>query len=193
MHGERRRRDNVRTWLESILGLRVHLSLSRRAQFFSLLFLVGALALIPWTVLLALTLPPKYDAGHWRLLWTGFDIALIVVLLLAAWAAWYRRQVLEVIATVAGTLLVSDAWFDMVTSFGHRDEWTTMLTGFGGELPIGIFFFWLAHRIATTTMQQLYRDTDAALRPRKLRDFKIVQIERDALGAESEENLDPPI
>jgi len=53
---------------------------------------------------------------------------------------------------VAGTLLFCDAWFDMVTSFGHRDEWLTLLTGFGAELPLGVFFFWLYRRIAMTTM-----------------------------------------
>ena len=38
------------------------------------------MALIPWTILLGLTLPPKYDAGHWNLLWAGFDVGLLFVL-----------------------------------------------------------------------------------------------------------------
>src|SRR5580704_12187371 len=127
-----------RTWRVRLRATHLHLSLSRRARIVSLFFLIGALALIPWTFFLGLSLPPRYHADHWRLLWTGFDAALIGVLLLAAWAAWYRRQVLAAIAIVAGTLLLCDAWFDMVTSFGHRDEWLTMLTGFGVEVPLGI-------------------------------------------------------
>jgi len=50
------------------------------------------MALIPWTVLLGLTLPPKYDAGHWNVLWTGFDVGLLFVLGYAAWAAWFRGE-----------------------------------------------------------------------------------------------------
>lgn len=71
---------------------RLHLSLSRRARLLSTIFLVAAMALIPWRILLGLTLPPKYDAGHWNLLWTGFDVGLFFVLGYAAWAAWFRGE-----------------------------------------------------------------------------------------------------
>lgn len=186
VNGEGARPNGERNRRERLLGFRLHLSLSRRAQFVSLFFLVGVVVLVPWTVFLALTLPPKYHASHWRLLWTGFDAALIAVLLLAAWAAWYRRQILASIAMVAGTLLFCDAWFDMVTSFGHRDEWLTLLTGFGVEMPLGIFFFWLYRRIAMTTMSVLNHDPSEFPLRRKLRDFQIVEMERDVLGFESE-------
>jgi hypothetical protein len=186
VNGEGPQSSVARNRRERLLRFRLHLSLSRRAQFVSLFFLIGVVVLIPWTVFLSLTLPPKYDAGHWRLLWTGFDAALMAVLLLAAWAAWYRRQILAAIAMVAGTLLFCDAWFDMVTSFGHRDQWLTLLTGFGAEMPLGVFFFWVYRRIAMTTMSVLHHDSSELPRRRKLRDFQIVQLERDVLGFESE-------
>jgi hypothetical protein len=186
VNGEGPQSNVARNRRERLLRFRLHLSLSRRAQFVSLFFLIGVVVLIPWTVFLSLTLPPKYDAGHWRLLWTGFDAALMAVLLLAAWAAWYRRQILAAIAMVAGTLLFCDAWFDMVTSFGHRDQWLTLLTGFGAEMPLGVFFFWVYRRIAMTTMSVLHHDSSELPRRRKLRDFQIVQLERDVLGFESE-------
>jgi hypothetical protein len=122
------------------------------------------------------------------LLWTGFDAALIAVLLLAAWAAWYRRQVLAALAMVAGTLLFCDAWFDMVTSFGHRDQWLTMVTGFGVELPLGVFFFWLYRRMAMAAMSVLHQGT-VVDHPR-LRDYKIVQVELETLGLEPDEGSD---
>jgi uncharacterized membrane protein HdeD (DUF308 family) len=188
VHGDRRRLSGARSWSERLRGLHLHLSLSRRAQFVSLFFLIGALALIPWTFFLVFSLPPRYDADHWRLLWTGFDASLIGVLLLAAWAAWYRRQILEAIAVVAGTLLLCDAWFDMVTSFGHRDEWLTLLTGFGVEVPLGIFFFWLYRRIAMSTMTVLIQDTDTS-RPRRLRDFPIE--DKETFSFEAGDGHDP--
>ena len=178
----------MRNRREKLLGLRLHLSLSRRAQIVSLFFLVGVVVLVPWTVFLGLTLPPRYDADHWRLLWTGFDAALITVLLLAAWAAWYRRQILAAIAMVAGTLLFCDAWFDMVTSFGHRDQWLTMVTGFGVELPLGVFFFWLYRRMAMAAMSVLHQGT-VVDHPR-LRDYKIVRVELETLGLEPDEGSD---
>jgi hypothetical protein len=171
-------------------GAHLHLSLSRRAQLISLFFLSAATALVPWTIFLGLTLPPKYDAGHWGLLWTGFDVALIGVLLLAAWAARYRRQILAAIAIVAGTLLFCDAWFDMVTSIGHRDEWRTLLTGFGAELPLGVFFFWLYHRIVMNTLTVLHQETSEGPRPKRLRDFRIVQLERELFGLEADKSSD---
>jgi len=181
VHGDRPQFDGVPSRGEKFRALHLHLSLSRRAKFVSILFLVSVVVLIPWTVFLGLTLPLKYHASHWRLLWTGFDAALITVLLLAAWAAWYRRQILAALAVVAGTLLFSDAWFDMVTSFGHRNEWLTLLTGFGVELPLGAFFFWLYRRIALITMTTLHQDTGDGHDPKRLRDFTIVQSENESL------------
>ncbi len=185
------RNSGVRSRSKRFLALHLHLSLSRRAQVVSLFFLVGAGALVPWTVFLGLTLPPRYDADHWRFLWTGFDAGLIAVLLLAAWAAWYRRQILAAISMVAGTLLFCDAWFDMVTSFGHRDEWLTMLTGFGAELPLGIFFFWLYRRMALATMSVLSEDASTGPRPKRLRDYPIIEAEREVLGLDSDERRGP--
>lgn len=173
--------------------LRLHPTFSRRAQLASLFFLSGAVFLVPWTIFLGLTLPPKYDAHHWSVLWTGFDVALIAVLLLAAWAARYRRQILAAIIIVAGTLLICDAWFDMVTSFGSRDDWLTLLTGFGGELPLGIFFFWLSHRMIMNTLTALHRETSDSPRPRRLRDFTIVEWEKEVLGlTENDGSRDDP-
>jgi hypothetical protein len=137
-------------------------------------FLTMAAVLVPWTVLLGLSLPPKYDAGHWNLLWTGFDVGLIVVLSYAAWAAWFRRQVLAATAIVAGTLLLCDAWFDMVTSFGRPDEWVTLLTGLGVELPLAVFFLWLYRRIVLRTMAAFVELTGGGPPPRRLRDAQIL-------------------
>jgi hypothetical protein len=174
----------------------LHLSLSRRTQLLSTILLVAATALIVWTIFLGLTLPLKYDAGHWDLLWTGFDIGLFCVLGYAAWAAWFRRQVLATTAIVAGTLLLCDAWFDIITSIGHRDQWLTLLTGFGGELPLAVFFFWLYRRIALNTLAAFHQLLGDEPPPRRLRDIEILRLatqpgatEADVTLAQSEEHL----
>ncbi len=140
---------------------------------------------------MGLTLPPKYSARHWGVLWTGFDVALIAVMLLAAWAARYRRQILAVIIIVAATLLICDAWFDMVTSFGNRDDWLTLLTGFGGELPLGIYLYWLSHRMIMNTLTALHHETSDLAPPQRLRDFTIVERAIEPFARDHDANVDP--
>ena len=148
----------------------LHLSLPRGTQILSTAFLAMAAILVPWTVFLGISLPPKYNAGHWNILWTGFDVGLIVVLAYAAWATWFQRQVLATTAIVVGTLLLCDAWFDIMTSIGRPDEWVTLLTGFGLELPLAVFFLWLYRRIVLDSVAVLYRLAGDQPPPRRLRD-----------------------
>jgi hypothetical protein len=166
----------------------VHRSLSRRGRLFATAFLVMAAGLVPWTILLGFTLPPKYDAGHWDLLWVGFDAALIAVLALASWAAWFGRQILATAALVAGTLLLCDAWFDIITSIGHRDQWLTLLTGLGAEIPLALFFFWLYRRIVLNTLAVVHEELDDGPPPRRLREAELLTLQDRAEGRPSDES-----
>ena len=62
---------------------------------------IASVLMIPWVAALALTLPPRYLAGHWRATWVGFDLALAAALALTAWAALRRRQVVVLAASSA--------------------------------------------------------------------------------------------
>lgn len=44
------------------------------------LLTVSAIGLVPWTFLLAVTLPTNYHVHEWRATWVGFDILLIVAM-----------------------------------------------------------------------------------------------------------------
>ena len=159
----------ARTW--DRLG---NMPLSRRAELVATCFLLIAAGMVPWTVFLGLSLPPRYDAGHWDLLWTGFDAGLICVLSYAAWAAWFHRQVIAATAIVAGTLLLCDAWFDIITSLGHGDQWITLFTGFGGELPLAVFLFWLYRKIVLASFATFHARLGDGLAPQRLRDAQIL-------------------
>jgi hypothetical protein len=115
------------------------------------ILLVACLGLIPWIVLLALTLPPRYVANHWTLAWVGLDVAELCALAVTAWAAWRRRQVVIAAAIVAGTLLVVDAWFDIVTDSTTRDLIISIVTAALGELPIAALAFVGAFRLMRLT------------------------------------------
>ena len=151
-----------------------HMPLSRRAKLVATCFLLIAAGMVPWTVFLGVSLPPRYDAGHWDLLWTGFDVGLICVLSYAGWAAWFHRQVVAATAIVAGTLLVCDAWFDVITSLGHGDQWITLLTGLGGELPLAVFFFWLYRKIVLASFATFHARLGDGPAPQRLREAQIL-------------------
>jgi sterol desaturase/sphingolipid hydroxylase (fatty acid hydroxylase superfamily) len=110
--------------------------------------LVCALVLIPWTALLFLTLPPHYVANHWRLAWGGFDIGLGIALAATALTVARRSPFAEVTATITGTLLCCDAWFDVLTSRGVSDVAQAAASAVFVELPLAGLCFWMARNLA---------------------------------------------
>ncbi len=115
-------------------------SAAERHRFF--LITAGAcVALVPWTVLLALTLPRQYTASHWTLTWVGFDLVLAGSLAATAWLAYRRRQAVAVAALVTGTLLVCDAWFDLTTASHGGDFLLSAASAVLAELPLALMLF----------------------------------------------------
>ncbi|GAA4637530.1 hypothetical protein GCM10023196_091690 [Actinoallomurus vinaceus] len=109
--------------------------------------------LIPWIVFLVLTLPVRYTAGQWQAAWTGFDIALLLALAATAWAIWRKRQLAIFFAVVTGTLLLCDAWFDVMLSWGRPDLWMALLTAALGELPMAMLLFMATRQFIHHTVQ----------------------------------------
>lgn len=116
----------------------------------------GSIAMIPWLVFLALTLPQDYVAHNWSVTWVGFDILLAVFMLATAVLGYLRRQLLVLAAFTSGVLLICDAWFDLMTA-GPRDLWLSMLTALLIELPLAVFMITGALRIVRLTMTRLWR------------------------------------
>jgi hypothetical protein len=97
---------------------------------------VCCLALIPWTIGLALSLPRTYVTANWRALWTGFDVVLPGCLAVTAWGPWKQRQILVPSSIITSVLLLRDAWFDLLTANGHRDLIVSAASALFGELPL---------------------------------------------------------
>jgi hypothetical protein len=103
-----------------------------------------ALFELPWTVWLTVTLPAKHTSEHWDAAWVGFDTAEILALG-ATVIAIYRRAVwVEVTASVAGTLLLADAWFDVLLSGGDEKLWVAVVEAAFAELPLAALCFLIA-------------------------------------------------
>lgn len=108
-------------------------------SFFGLL----AVALLPWTLWLTQNLPSRHLSLHWDVAWGGFDLALASALGATAVAALRRSPWLEGAAVAAGTLLLVDAWFDVVTSSGS-EVGVAVAEAVVFEIPLAILSFWIA-------------------------------------------------
>jgi hypothetical protein len=102
--------------------------------------------LVPWAIWLALRLPRRHVAEHYDLAWAGFDVGLAILVAATAVAVWKRSPYLPIIASVGGTLLLADAWFDVVTSHGARELSWAIGGAVIAELPLGILCFYVAWR-----------------------------------------------
>ncbi len=138
----------------------------RRARVGVDFLLLCSIGLIPWIIALALLLPSRYTTHHWTLAWVGFDVALLAGILATAWAGWRRRQVVILTAVITGTLLVTDAWFDIVTSATRRDLLISVATALVAELPMAVIMFHIAHReLRLTTRKARALAGEAVLDP----------------------------
>jgi hypothetical protein len=106
-----------------------------------------------WIVVLAATLPRRFDAHHWRALWVNFDVFLLVAFIATAWAIWRERQVLILLLVGLGTMLCCDAWFDVGTSLASSDLWISLVSALFAELPLAFLAFAGARRLLKATVE----------------------------------------
>lgn len=111
------------------LELRVHRWVPR-------LLVLVALALVPWTLWLTFSLPSRHVTEHYDVAWIGFDIALVAAFAATAWSALRRPRWLVALAAATGTMLVCDAWFDVVTSSGGGERLEAVAEAAFAELPL---------------------------------------------------------
>jgi hypothetical protein len=102
----------------------------------TILFTVAVIVLVPWTLWLSFALPSRQVTDHYDLLWVGFDIALVGVLAGVAWATVRESRWLIPLAASAGTMLVCDAWFDVLTSGDGAERLEAIATALLVELPL---------------------------------------------------------
>jgi hypothetical protein len=102
--------------------------------------------LLPWTIWLSGSLSPHHETDRWDIAWSGFDSGLALLFLMTAFAAYRRSPWVGALAAATGTLLVTDAWFDVVLE-SHADELRfSILLAILAELPMAVLCFWIAYR-----------------------------------------------
>ena len=98
--------------------------------------LLTSAGLLPWTLWLTFTLPSRHVTEHYDVAWVVFDCALFCAFAATAWCTVKASQWLVPLAAVTGTMLVCDAWFDVVTSIGTDDSLVAILEAIFAELPL---------------------------------------------------------
>ena len=120
---------------------------TRALDLIGVLFAAAALVLVPWVVFLVRALPSQHRSAHWDVAWGGFDIALALLLVGVAVAAWRRSPWLEGAATAAATLLFVDAWFDVLTASSRSELVIAIVEAAVVELPIAVVCLLLARSV----------------------------------------------
>jgi hypothetical protein len=138
--------------LDAVMPRETFSTRRRRRNFLSLM-VIACLVLIPWIVFLADRLPRRYVARHWDIAWAGFDVLLLAGLLLTAWAAWRRRQILIPSVFVTATLLLCDAWFDVLTSASPSEQRLALVSALLVELPLAALLFYVGRRMLMLTVR----------------------------------------
>lgn len=104
-------------------------------------------AMVPWLFLLARELPAQATAAHWNTVWVGLDTLEALGLVSTGLLLRRRDPRVSLPAAATATLLVADAWFDVLTSAPGGERLTAIAMAAGAELPMAALCAVLAVRL----------------------------------------------
>lgn len=107
-------------------------------------YVMLAVVLLPWTIYLGASLPEHHLSAHWDVSWTGLDIGLIVTLVATGLFAYFRSIWVVIAAASTGSLLLVDAWFDVMSERQGSDFRQALILAFAFELPLATLSYFLA-------------------------------------------------
>ena len=99
--------------------------------------------LVVWTLYLTYALPARHVTDHWRIAWAGFDISLAVALGATALGVLREAQWVDATAAATATLLLTDAWFDIVLAGAGGERMEAIVLAIIGEVPLALFCIWI--------------------------------------------------
>lgn len=134
----------------------------------TLLLGLVAVGLVPWTLYLTFALPSRHLTFHYDLAWVGFDVALTASFAATAWATLRGSQWLVPLAAVTGTMLVCDAWFDILSSQPGGERLMAVVLAVLVELPSALVCLLIARHVEEVAERaQRYALVARRLRPRR--------------------------
>ncbi len=127
-----------------VLVIRSGTAAGPRIRWLPIALALAALALVPSLVVALIVVPAAQTAHHLRLAWTGFDVFEVVALASTGFALQRHPASVAVPATITGTLLLCDAWINVVPLTGVA-FYEAIAMAFA-ELPLAALSFWVAVR-----------------------------------------------
>jgi hypothetical protein len=109
----------------------------------ALLLTAIVVGLVVWTLYLTYALPARHVTDHWRIAWAGFDIGLAFAIGATALGVLREAQWVDATAAATATLLVTDAWFDIVMADGGGERLEAIVLAVIGEIPLALFCVWI--------------------------------------------------
>ena len=133
------------------------------------LFFAAGIGLLPWTVYLVLTLPGRHlQTGYYDLAWGGFDVGLAALLVSTGVGLLRRKLWVQSTATAAATMLVCDAWFDVLSSRRGGERLVAIVLAVAAELPSAAVCLLVARHVEEVAERaQRYALVARRLRPRR--------------------------
>jgi hypothetical protein len=117
-----------------------------RARWLPPALVIAALALVPSLVIVLTVVPAVQIAHHLPLAWTGLDVFELLALAGTGFELHRRSVVTAVPATITGTLLLCDAWINVIPTTGMARAEAVVLAFV--EVPLAVLSFWVAARAA---------------------------------------------
>ena len=133
-------------------------------------FALLCVLLVPWTMWTLYTLPDRALADHWRIVWGGFDLALAASFAFMVTTIVRRSTWTPVSASITATLLVCDAWFDVLTAHGMASVSVSIAEALLVELPLAAICLLVARDIerALATIVPYIFEAGFTIRDRRL-------------------------
>jgi hypothetical protein len=117
-------------------------------------FVLCSVVLIPWTIYLGFSLPSRQLSPHYNIAWAGFDVMELLALGATGYFALRRSRYLALAAAAAATLLVVDAWFDIMTS-PRGQVLRAIVEAAVVELPLAAVCGWLSYHTEHLTNRRI--------------------------------------
>jgi hypothetical protein len=114
------------------------------------------IGLLPWAVWLSASLHPEHVSARWDLAWSGFDVGLAACFCATAFAAYRRSPWVGAFAAATGTLLLTDAWFDVLLESHGSELQVAISEAVVFEIPVAAVCFWIAQRTEHFLAQALH-------------------------------------
>jgi hypothetical protein len=127
-----------------VIVIKSELSASAHARWLPIALTIAALTLVPSLLVVLAVVPTAQTARHLKVAWTGLDVFEVLALASTGFALQRRPAIAVIPATITGTLLLCDAWLNIIPTTGAARSEGIVLAFV--ELPLAALSFWVAAR-----------------------------------------------